>query len=228
LPIITEIQDRLDLAFPRSSDVKLFRAVQEGSYLADHLFSGETFLNNEVGRDLRGHIRRIGIAYQIKRYCEQGELPFLATMKLMPKGRWHWLEITSTGAVAHVCRTDDVMAFPDEAESRQDIRLTLQPTLFSWLNERKPMTKIIEEIPRLYAWLTFRVAQDGRLSHLCWASPDPECDSYIGHINILERIATVGGESQPVSEVPDPKDMLYFKDHVARALDQGDEKKQGK
>jgi hypothetical protein len=132
MPIIPEIQDRLLLAFPKSANLQLARAVQEGSYLADHLFDGESFLNNQVGRDLRGHLRRVGIARQIELYCQRGDLPFITTMKPMPKGPWHWLEIKSTGAIAHVCRTDDVFAFPDEADSRQDVRLTLQTDLLSW------------------------------------------------------------------------------------------------
>ena len=40
MPIIKEIQDRLTLAFPPSSNAALYRAVQEGSYLADHLYNG--------------------------------------------------------------------------------------------------------------------------------------------------------------------------------------------
>ena len=43
MPIIPEIQDRLLLAFPKSANAQLARAVQEDSYLADHLFDGESF-----------------------------------------------------------------------------------------------------------------------------------------------------------------------------------------
>lgn len=227
MPIIPEIQDRLTLAFPRSADIPLFRAVQEGSYLADHLFEGEGFLNNAVGRDLRGHIRRIGIAHQIDLYCARGDLPYLAAMKPMPKGRWHWLEIMATGATAHVCRTDDVMAFPDEAESRQDARISIQGSLFTWMGTRKPVAAIIEEIPRLYAWMTFRVAQDGRLSHLCWGAPASDSDQYVGHINVLKQIAQAGTEAPVVSTVLDPKQKLRLRDHIEQALAKSDEKQAG-
>ena len=44
MAVIPEIQERLLLAFPRSAYVALSRAVQEGSYLADHLVNGESFL----------------------------------------------------------------------------------------------------------------------------------------------------------------------------------------
>jgi hypothetical protein len=225
MPIIPEIQERLSLAFPRSSNALLLRAVQEGSYLADHLIGGESFLNSHIGRDMRGHIRRIGIAYQINRYCERGDLPFVSDIKPMPRGHWHWLEIIATGAIAHVCRTADVFKFPDEAESRQDLWLSLQPDLLSWMETPKSLGVIIREIPKLYAWLTFRIGQDGRVSHLCWGSPAADCDEWIAHINVAEEIAKTGEDSPPISAVPDPKDTLRLKDHVARALEKSDDKK---
>lgn len=227
MTIIPEVQERLITAFPKSSDAALYRAVQEGIYLADHLSAGESFLNNKLAVDIRGHLRRVGIAHQIGLYCTRGELPFVTEIKPMPRGRWHWLEIKSTGAVAHVCRTDDVMKFPDEAESRQDYRLSLQPTLLTWMTDRKPMAQVIQEIPKLYAWLTFRAAQDGRVSHLCWGAPaaDPDIDLYIGHINVLERIAHAGADIPQVSSVPDPKEKLRLKDHIEKALEKRDDEK---
>jgi hypothetical protein len=221
MPIIQEIQDRLALAFPKSSNALLFRAVQEGSFLADHLLDGELFLKNAIGRDLRGHIRRVGICHQIQTYCDRGDLPFLATMKPMPKGNWHWLEIGSTGAIAHVCRTDDIDVFPVETDSRQDFRLRLQGDLLSWREDERDLGKIIRDVPKLYAWLTFRVAQDGRLSHLCWAAPAVDVDSYIAHINVLGEIAKSGDAAPDVSRTPDPADSVRLKDHVAKSLEKG-------
>lgn len=226
VPIVPEVQDRLRAAFPQSADAALYRAVQEGSYLADDLFKGETFLNNEVGRDLRGHVRRIGIAHQLSLYCGRGDLPWKATMKPMPKGRWHWLEVSAPRALAHVCRTDDVFTFPAEAESRQDVRLALQPNLFTTADERRSLAEILKDVEQLYAWLTFRVGQDGRISHICWASPAADSDEWVGHINVLEQIALAGIEI-PVSTVPDPKEKLRLKDHIAEALEKGMSKKAG-
>jgi hypothetical protein len=217
--IIPEIQERLLLAFPQSSNLPLFRAVQEGIYLADHLIEGESILNNPLGRDVRGLIRRAGIARQISAYCDRGDLPFLATMKAMPHGSWHWLEIASTGAVAHVCRTEDVDKFPYEAESRQDMRLTLQKDLLSWTPDDKPLGKIIQEIPKLYAWLTFRAAKNARLSHLCWASPAFDSDEWIAHINVLAQVGDQLDRSEEISSVPDPKERVKLKDHIAQALE---------
>ncbi|PBB27269.1 MULTISPECIES: hypothetical protein [unclassified Mesorhizobium] len=219
MPIIPEIQDRLLLAFPRSSNLPLFRAVQEGIYLADHLFDGESFLNNSVGKDLRGHIRRAGIAHQIGVYCDRGDLPFLAAMKPMPHGSWHWLEIVSTGAVAHVTRTEDVDKFPHESESRQDMRLALQKDLLSWSPDDKPIGKIILDVPKLYSWLTFRAARNARLSHLCWASPAYDSDEWIAHINVLQQVGDQADRAQDVSAVPDPKERVRLKEHIAQALE---------
>jgi hypothetical protein len=222
MPIIPEIQERLLLAFPRSAYIALSRAVQEGSYLADHLINGESFLNNVIGRDIRGHIRRVGISTQIDLYCQRGDLPFVTEMKPMPRGPWHWLEIRSTGAVAHVCRTDDSESFPDEAESRQDIRLVLQANLF------RPATaelgKIIREVPQLYAWVTFRVAQDGRLSHLCCCSPAADRDEWLAYINVLDEISKSGATVPSATVVPDPKEKLRLKDHIAIALEKSGDK----
>lgn len=228
MPIIPEIQDRLRLAYPASSDSQLFRAVQEGAYLADHLFVGESFLNNDVGRDIRGHVRRVGIAHQIDLYCTRGDLPFVTSMSQMPHGRWHWLEILSTGAMAHVCRTDDVYSFPDEAESRQDVRLVLQKDLFTTSAASAPLEKLIREVPKLYAWLTFKIGQDGRVSHLCWASPAADADDWIAHVNVLDEIQKRGEETPEIAATPNPKDRLKLKDHIAQALDEAnDPKKSG-
>lgn len=218
MPIIPEIQDRLTLAFPKSSNAALFRAVQEGSFLADHLFEGESFLKNAIGRDLRGHIRRVGICHQIDLYCQRGDLPFVAAMQPMPKGNWHWLEISSTGALAHVCRTDDIDKFPVEADSRQDFRLRLQTDLLNWREDDRDLKKIIKDIPKLYAWLTFRVSQDGKVSHLCWVAPAVDIDVYIAHINVLNALETAQNIPE-VSTTPDPAEALRLKDHIAKAIE---------
>ena len=219
MPIIPEIQHRLVLAFPKSSSVPLVRAVQEGIFLADHLFEGESFLNSPVGKDLRGHVRRAGIAHQIGKYCDRGDLPFLATMKPMPYGPWHWLEIASTGAVAHVCRTEDIDKFPYQTDSRQDMRLALQKDLLSWTPDEKPLGKIIQEIPKLYAWLTFRAARNARLSHLCWASPAYDSDEWIAHLNVLEQVGDQADRGHEISSIPDPAERVKFKEHIAHALE---------
>lgn len=221
MAIIQEIQDRLLLAFPRSSNVPLFRAVQEGSFLVSHLYEGEAFLKNAIGYDLYGHVRRVAISYQIDQYCQRGDLPFIAAMRPMPRGPLHWLEIESTGAIAHVCRTDEPFAFPDEAESRQDYRLTLQTDLLSWIerSEQKTIARIIRHVPRLYSWLTFRVGPKGKVEHLCWVSPAADVDEYIGYINVLDEIAQSGDDVPSIAPSIDPKEKLRLKDHIVEQLE---------
>jgi hypothetical protein len=205
----------------------LARAAHEGVLLADDLYGDGTILNNVLGRDLRGHIRRVGIAYRILEFCRRGDLPFSAEMTPMPRGRWHWLQIRATGVLAHACRTDDVFAFPDEAESRQDLRLALQPNLLSWSARDKSLGEIGKEIPELYAWLTYRVADDGNLCHLCWASPAPDDNQWLGHISVLREIDLAGRTPPPMPPVPDPKDKLRFKDHVQQTLGRANDKASG-
>ncbi len=226
MPIIAEVQDRLLTAFPKSSNSIVVRAVQEGVYLADHLYDGESFLGNMIGRDLRGHIRRVGVSFQIKKYCERGDLPFIAQEKQMPLGRWHWLEIQSTGAIAHICRTDDANGFPDQTESRQDARIRLQTDLFAWKPEKIDFGKIVRDIPKLYAWMIYRVSAAQQLSHLCWVSPAVDVDEYVGHINVLEQVAAAG-PMPPAPTTPDPKDKVKLKDHVAEFLSKKKEIKPG-
>jgi len=143
-------------------------------------------------------------------------------MKAMPRGPWHWLEIISTGTLAHVCRTDDAESFPDEAESRQDIRLVLQTNLFR--PAEVELGKIIREVPQLYAWVTFRVSHDGRLSHLCCCSPAADRDDWIAYINVLDEMSKRGAVVPSVSTVPDPKEKLRLKDHIAFALEKSGDK----
>nr|WP_281722284.1 hypothetical protein [Nitrosomonas nitrosa] len=230
MPSIPEIQTRLRAAFPQPTDLNLARAAREGVLLADDLYADGSFLNNAVGRDLRGHVRRVGIAYKIAESCKRGDLPFTAELKAMPKGHWHWLELRATGALAHMCRTEDVSSFPDEAESRQDVRLSIQPDLLSWFARDKSLAEIVSKVPELYAWLTYRVNEEGMFSHLCWASPAPDCDDWLAHISILKEIAKAETDAAAtVPPAPSAKDRLRFKDHIQQGLDQiNDNKASGK
>jgi hypothetical protein len=221
MSIVPEIQDRLILAFPRSSNVALYRAVQEASFLVSHLYEGESFLKNQIGYDLYGHIRRVAISHQIHAYCQRGDLPFVAEMRPMPRGPLHWLEITATGAVAHICRTDEPSAFPDEAESRQDYRLMVQTDLLSFIagGEKKDLGRIIRDIPKLYAWLTFRIGGNARVNHLCWRAPAADVDEWLAYIDVLDDIERTDGDLPPIDPVPDPKDKLRLKDHIAEQIE---------
>jgi hypothetical protein len=224
MPIVKEIQDRLRRSIPTSVDVPLARAVREGILLADDLFGSGTLLGNDLGKDLRGHVRRVAISYQVMSYCQRGDLPFNAKISAMPKGRWHWVEFRAAGLLAHSCRTEDVFSFPDEADSRQDFRLSLQPDLLSWPTKNKPLAEVVKEVPELYAWLTYRVDGDGGLSHLCWGSPAPDDDDWLAHINVLKEISREAATVPPI-KVPNPTERLRFKDHIQQAIDQENDNK---
>lgn len=218
MPIVTEIQQRLRKTRDSSTNIALARAVREGVLLADDLYGEGNLLDSPLGYDIRGLVRRVGIAVQIHTFSTRGDLPFTTEIKPMPKGRWHWLEIQAPGLLAHVCRTVDVYSFPDEAESRQDVRLAIQPNLLSWSAKQKSLGEIVGEVPELYAWLTYGLAADGELCHLSWASPAPDENSWLAHISVLQEIRKAERAITETPPVPDPKERLRFKDHVQHFL----------
>jgi hypothetical protein len=218
MPIIPEVQERLRSLLPAEFDVDIVRAVREGVLIADSCFDQGMLLADEMGLDLKGHVRRVGIAHQLCEYSRRGALDLNVQMTRMPRGHWHWLEIRRAGLLAHMCRTDDIHRFPEEAESRQDPRLSIQGDLLSWAVRDKSMSQIIREIPELYAWLTYRVAADGSVSHICWCSPAPDENTYIAQINLLEE-AKRSRELPPEPAHPSPKDMLRFQDAVQQLLE---------
>jgi hypothetical protein len=224
MPVIPEVQERLRNAVPAECDVPLVRASKEGLLLAADFFKDGMLLNFEMGRDLYGLIRRVCIAFQIREYCKRGDLPFKAQIVPMPKGPWHWLEIKAHGVLAHACRTVDVFSFPDEADSRQDYRLSIQPNLLSWAMRDKSMAQIVKEIPELYAWLTYRTSADGSLAHLCWCSPSPEKDDWLAHVNVLEEIKKSESDTS-VAEASVPSATPRLRDEVLQALQANDNKK---
>lgn len=218
MPIIPEVQNRLRLGFPPASDAAMVRTVQEGILMADDLVASTPLLNSLVGRDIHGHIRRAGIAHRIKNRCDQGELPFVAVMSRMPIGNWHWLEIRSSGAHAHVCRTETAGGFPDDTPNRQDARLTNQFDLFDWSKNIVPISQSLANINSLYTWLTFGIGPKGKLCHLCWASPAPDNNSWLAFANILSS-SMASQTSPPDPRTPDPLERMKFKEHIEEALD---------
>ena len=86
----------------------------------------------------------------------------------MHRGHWHLLEIGAGVERAHICKTDEPDAFPEDTPVKQDERLVNQFDLF----ERPPPAEVlILKIPRLYVWLTFGADIRGTLTHVCWAAP---------------------------------------------------------
>lgn len=217
-----EYQRRLEAAFPTATDGETIRGVAEGILLADDLVENTPILRNAVGRDLRGHIRRSGIIFRLHDLCGRGDLPFAADILPMPHGSWHWLEIRSNNFKAHICRSDGPYDFPEETQSRQDARLVNQNDLFA--DKVIPISRVMDEVPALYTWLTFSAVKAGSLKHLCWAMPPADSGTWLGHINILDR-AKESTETPPAekpAEQPTKVIKLRFREHIEESLAQQD------
>ena len=50
-------------------------------------------------------------------------------------------------------------------------------------------------------------------------------DEYVGHINVLATIAKSGESAPEIGSVPNPAEAVRLKDHVARALEKGEDDK---
>jgi hypothetical protein len=210
-----DLQLRLATAFPPSTDANLIRGFAEGILLGDSVLDSEPFLQNAIGRDVRGHLRRAGILYRLQELCRRGDLPFEATISRMPRGYLHWLEMRSDQFVAHVCRTDSAMAFPEDTATRQDERMRNQNDLFE--PNIVPLKELAELLPGLAVWLTFGGNVSGQLQHLCWAMPSADGESWLAHINILRRAAATGAATEPDPGATQSL-RLKFKDHIQDLL----------
>src|SRR4051794_21825972 len=110
--MVAEFQQRMLAAFPGATWGVLVRGMREGISLADDVIQSTPMLATLLGRDLKGHIRRVGVLYRLQQLCTSGELPFAAEASKMPIGAWHWLDIRSGNILAHVVRTEAADALP--------------------------------------------------------------------------------------------------------------------
>ena len=210
------LQERLDQAFPSSTDAQLVRAVQQGILLADGVVENELWLKGSaLTKDVRGYLRRAGILSRVHAACEAGDLPFGATISAMPRGPFHWVELTAGGFKAHVCRTESAGAFPDDTPTRQDERLTNERSLFDEVVV--PLKEVAEAADELFAWLTFGIPDGGQLGHLCWAMPSAEGDAWLAHTNVLYRLAMAQVQVEP--ETPPERATIKFRDEIAESLE---------
>lgn len=210
-------QDQLDEAFPPNTDAALFRIVSQAIILASDVMDHESFLASLIGGDIRGHIRRAAVLFSVHESCQAGNLPFASEMTRMPLGGGHWVELRSGAYRAHICRTDNPIAFPEETPTRQDQRLSNQLDLFI----RDPIVVPIrpDPSPEMYAWLTFG-ATGRELTHLCWGMPEAGRNSWLARTNIINRL---GSAIETVaSETPTPAVVLRFRDHIEEALRKDD------
>lgn len=203
-------QERLDTAFPPSADGTLISGAKQALQLAASVYERNSFLDNIVGRDLLGHLRRSALLFSIHEMARAGDLPFEAEMVRMPKGSWHWVLLRSAEFRANVCRSDGPTAFPEDTPVRQDDRLSNQPDFF------KPTLVSDDEPAERLAWLTYGVSDGGELSHLCWGMPSAEEDVWLARTNVMRRFAL--SEAKVTVEAPSRKLTLRFKEHIEEAL----------
>ncbi|MEY2942844.1 MAG: hypothetical protein RLY97_858, partial [Pseudomonadota bacterium] len=173
-------QEMLDKAFPPETDANVVRGVNEGILLADSTLDSANFLKSQIGRDLRGHLRRAAILFRLHSMATEGDLPFISTLSKMPRGNWHWIELKSGIFTSHICRTDASDAFPIDTPTRQDDRLTNQDDLFL-------PSAVVTPIKGYTAWLTFGTGDSGMLGHLCWGMPKANEDVWLARTNIIRR-----------------------------------------
>ena len=211
------VQTRLRDAFPENTDVLTARAVREGLVLADDLMNSNEVLNNLIGRDLRGHVRRAGVMMKLHDFCTNGDLPFSATYARMPIGSWHFLEIKSKAVTAHVHKTDSAGAFPKDSPVRQIERLSNQPDLFAE-NNVVPFSKILGEGP-FNAWLTLGTDDSGNVTHLNWRVPSSAEDVWLAATDILASAAKSIAAASAPSKAPNPKDKMRFKEHIESTIE---------
>jgi len=212
--------ERLRATVPPSTDAMVILGAQEGILLADDQIKSSLLLNNPVGRDLQGHLRRIGVMIRIHDLCKRGDLPFKSEITKMPIGGWHWLEIKAPGIRSHVCRTDYAEAFPEDTPNKQDARL-VNPQGDLFKPRLAPLSEVLSAVAEMYCWLTYGATRDGKLTHLCWTVPAADQNSWLAHENIL-RGSSMNAPIPPPPG-PDPKTKLRFRDYIEEALEKKDE-----
>lgn len=215
---VVSFQEQLDEAFPPDTDVSLVRSISQAIMIAGDVMDHEPFLKSLIGSDIRGHIRRAAVLFNVHESCQAGDLPFVSQMTRMPLGGGHWVELRSGSYRAHICRTDNPNAFPEETPTRQDQRLSNQLELF----ERDPVVVPFRAspAPEMYAWLTFG-ATGRNLTHLCWGMPEAGRNNWLARTNVINRSGPIIGAVTP--ETPAPAVILRFRDHIEEALRKDDE-----
>lgn len=212
-----DFSDLLESAFPHSTWPLLVRAKREGIALADDVRRNTPLLNNLLGRDLRGQLRRIGVMTQLQKYCASGDLPFAAEIDHMPHGTWHWLNLRSGAFIAHVARTDVFREVPEDTKNRQHYLVKNDPDLFE-VGKITPITEITATIDRFYAYLTFGSTHEGKLTHATLGMADRDGFDWLAQHNLL-RAAGEGLASQPDAAPKfDPKDRIKFTEQVQELL----------
>lgn len=202
-------------AFPASADAALVRCVEQAIIMASELMEHERFLNSLIGHDIRGHIRRAAVLFNVHSACKNGDLPFSAEMGKMPLGGGHWVELMSGNFRAHIYRSDGPELFPIDTPTKKNSRLSNQFNLC--FDDDNKVISIPDRREPYEAWLTFDVNAQ-KLSHLCWGMPEAKRNTWLDRINILRRLE--GAPSMPEVK-PTKANRLRFKEHIEEALRSG-------
>ena len=216
---VPKFQEALLHAFPEPTWFSMVRGLREGISLADDVIRNTPMLNTTVGRDIRGHLRRVGVLYRFQQLCQIGDLPFTARESEMPFGVWHWLDIRTDQFLAHVVRTECMGAMPSETANRQVQCVRNQ---YDLLSEGRvlSMAEVFAKVSEFYAFLTFGTDRSGALTHACMGMPSSDNSEWLAHVNLMRhRDSGADRESlSPAPKSPDPKDRMRFRDHVEQAL----------
>jgi hypothetical protein len=212
---------RLQLAYPPETYANTLRAVREGIASADDAIKGVRMLDNPIGRDYRGLIRRAGIFHRFYDMCKAGDLPFAAEFSPMPRGAWHWLDIWSGDVHSHIVRTEEPDAFPVDTPNRQDQRATNMRDLFE--SER-----VVSLTPiKLYVWLCYKATPNGALAHALWQAPsakiDGKEDEWLARANLLNTSVVRKSEDLTHPAKVDPKTLMELKhdaEEIAKTIEE--------
>ncbi|HZL40047.1 MAG TPA: hypothetical protein VFC45_07175 [Pseudolabrys sp.] len=215
MPKTKSFQQRLESAYPYETYANTLRALREGVAAGDDVIKGTPMFSTEVGDDYRGLIRRAGILQRFAEMCKAGDLSFKCALTPMPRGTWHWLDIFSGDCHGHIVRTEDPMKFPEDTPNRQDARASNMPNLFETEEER-----IIRlSPPKLYTWLTYRAAPDGRLSHALWQAPSANTDEWLARINLMAVTVMKKSDDATRPAKVDPKSKMKLRDNVVALIE---------
>jgi hypothetical protein len=215
--IVPEFQNALTFAFPETTWGAIVRGLREGIDLADDVVKNTPMLNTPIGRDLRGHLRRVGVLHRFQELCRVGDLPFRAQESEMPIGIWHWLDIRSGSFLAHVVRTECTGALPTESANRQAQCVKNQYDLLT--DGRVPsILEVLATVTEFYSFLTFGTDAKGILTHACMGMPSSDNTGWLAYANLLRQRDAGWKAPSPAPKSPTPKDRLRFLDHVEEAL----------
>ena len=96
------------------------------------------------------------------------------------------------------------------------------PSLFETEDERV----IRLAPPKLYTWLCYRAAPDGRLSHALWQAPSANADEWLARLNLLAVVLPEkkAEDVPPWPAKPDPKTKMKLRDDVQQLIDKNKKK----